>query len=197
MIHCFRHGGKQIGADPDESANLSQDAGPVWSRRSRHKGVWKDAFAAEPVALPRQALGKTGLQVSLFGLGCGVGPFPGNRRAQAVALVHRALELGVNYFDTAPTYGASEDCLGEALAGRRSEIVLATKTQDRSRDNSWRLLERSLKRLRTDYIDVWQIHNTRADISDVDAMFAADGAIKAMEQARSVQIGRASCRERV
>ncbi len=153
--------------------------------------VTRNVLAANVATMPRRKLGRTGLEVSLLALGCGMGPFPRTeQRAAGVEAVHRAIDLGVNYFDTAPTYGMSEVCLGEALAGRRREVIVATKTQDRSRDGSWRLLERSLKRLRTDYVDVWQIHNTRGEIGDVDKMFAADGVIKAMEQAREQKLVR-------
>jgi aryl-alcohol dehydrogenase-like predicted oxidoreductase len=155
------------------------------------KAWLREIFADETAALPRRPLGKTGLDVSIFALGCGVGPLAHrNRRTEAVEIMQRALELGVNYFDTAASYGSSEEHLGEALAGKRREVILATKTHDRTRDGSWRLLEQSLKRLRTDHLDVWQIHNTRPWEGDVDEMFARDGVIRAMEEAREQKIVR-------
>ena len=114
-------------------------------------------------------LGASGLQVSALGLGCN--PF-GNEvdPPTAMAIVDRAIELGVNYFDTADSYyeGRSEDYLGRALRGRRHEVVVASKVGNRtgpgpndsgaSRQHIFASCEASLRRLQTDYIDVYQIH---------------------------------------
>ena len=124
--------------------------------------------------MEQRNLGKSGLRVSLIGLGCN--NFAGRIDERATrAVVHKALDLGITFFDTADTYGeqgGSEEFLGRALAGHRHEIVLATKfarPMDRPRDQGGRLqgasrryimaaVEASLKRLNTDYIDLYQQH---------------------------------------
>ena len=83
-------------------------------------------------------LGKTGLEVSVAGLGCGgasrLGQGDGKSQAESVALVRRAHELGVNFFDTARAYG-TEEVVGNAITGRREEVVVSTKTMFRNRDS--------------------------------------------------------------
>jgi predicted aldo/keto reductase-like oxidoreductase len=133
---------------------------------------------------PARALGKTGHSVALFSLG-GQATIEGQgKRDEAVAIINRAIDLGVNYVDTAPAYGPSQDYIGEVMATRRAEVLLASKTHDRTRDGSLRLLDDSLSRLRTDHLDLWQLHNL-TDTGDLDRIFASDGAIHAMEAARA------------
>jgi aryl-alcohol dehydrogenase-like predicted oxidoreductase len=99
------------------------------------------AHAAALSPLPTRLLGQTGAAVTLFGLG-GEGVLRTyDRAAEAVRVIHRALEHGVNYCDTAPAYAGSLDYYGAALGERRAEIFLASKTHDRTRDGSLRLLE--------------------------------------------------------
>ena len=125
-------------------------------------------------------LGRTGMRVSLLGLGTGGANVFGQARgaglAEARTLVQRALDLGVNLFDTAQAYRESEVLLGEALAGvPRSDYVLATKYSYRGRDGALladgevdALIRRSLDRLRTDVLDVMQIHGLKpADYDEV------------------------------
>ncbi len=133
---------------------------------------------------PARPLGKTGHSPCLFSLGGQATIEQDDRRGDAVAIVERALDLGVNYVDTAPAYGPSQDFIGEVMAARRGEVFLASKTHDRSRDGSLRLLDDSLRRLRTDHLDLWQLHNL-THMSDLDAIFARGGAIHAMETARA------------
>lgn len=142
-------------------------------------------------ALPTRPLGRTGRDVSLFGLG-GEGVLrTHNREREAVAVIHAALDAGVTYFDTAPAYDSSMDYYGAALRERglttgpdRAAITLASKTGDRTRDGSLRILDKSLKRLGTDYLDIWQLHDLRTR-DDLDQIFSADGAIEALRFARS------------
>jgi predicted aldo/keto reductase-like oxidoreductase len=103
---------------------------------------------------------------------------------EAVRVIHRALDQGVNYCDTAPAYAGSLDYYGAALGERRREIFLASKTHDRTRDGSLRLLDESLRRLRTDHLDLWQLHDLRT-MQDLDRIFARGGAIEALVQARA------------
>jgi aryl-alcohol dehydrogenase-like predicted oxidoreductase len=134
-------------------------------------------------ALPARPLGRTGRGVTLFGLG-GEGVLRTHgRMAEAVAVIEAALDAGVTYFDTAPAYDQSRDYLGAALGARRGGIFLASKTHDRTRDGSLRLLDDSLKRLRTDYLDLWQLHDLRTP-RDLDVIFSPGGALEALVQAR-------------
>jgi aryl-alcohol dehydrogenase-like predicted oxidoreductase len=133
--------------------------------------------------IPTRPLGKTGHAVTLFALG-GEGVLRTHgRKSEAVAVIHRALDLGVNYCDTAPAYSSSMDYYGAALGERRSQIFLASKTADRTRDGSLRILDDSLRRLHTDHLDLWQLHDLRAH-SEIEAIFAKHGAIHAMIQAK-------------
>lgn len=133
--------------------------------------------------LPRRPLGRTGREVTLFGLG-GEGILRTHgHTAEAVQVIHRALDQGVNYCDTAPAYAGSMDYYGAALNGRRQEVFLASKTHERTRDGSLRLLEESLRRLRTDHLDLWQLHDLRTE-RDLEAIFGRGGAIEALTWAR-------------
>lgn len=141
--------------------------------------------------LPKRALGKTGLDVTVLGLGGGalVGLKGKEHDRRAEDLVQQAVEMGINYIDTAPEYGPSEARIGAVLGQNRPKIVLATKTHDRTRDGSLRLLEASLKALRTDYVDVWQIHHID-HMDEARAVLAKDGALKALDEAKSQGLAR-------
>jgi aryl-alcohol dehydrogenase-like predicted oxidoreductase len=133
--------------------------------------------------IPRRPLGKTGQEVTLFGLG-GEGVLRTyDRVAESVRVITRALDQGVNYFDTAPAYSGSRDYLGAALGERRKDIFLASKTHDRTRDGSLRLLDDSLQRLKTDHIDLLQLHDLRTH-DDLRRIFAKGGALEALLQAK-------------
>jgi len=134
-------------------------------------------------SIPRRPLGRTGVEVTLLGLG-GEGVLrTDGRHAEAAAVIHRALDQGVNYCDTAPAYASSIDYYGAALGERRRDIFLASKTHDRTRDGSLRLLDDSLRRLRTDHLDLWQLHDLRT-MSDLNRIFAKGGAMEALLSAR-------------
>jgi len=104
---------------------------------------------------------------------------------EAIRIVNRAIDEGITYFDTAPSYsaGQSEERLGKALQSRRPDVWIATKTHDRTRDGSLRLLEASLKRLQTDYVDEWRLHNIMT-VGQLDQCFAKGGALEALLEAR-------------
>ncbi|KST61769.1 aldo/keto reductase [Mastigocoleus testarum] len=145
--------------------------------------------AAPPKTIPEKVLGNTGVKVPIFGLG-GAGQTPLSHKGQekeAIALIERSLQLGIRYFDTAASYGPSEDYLGKVLPSQRSGLFLASKTDKRDRDGAWRELERSLKRLKTDYLDLWQMHHV-SFAEDLDTIFSASGAVKAMEEAKEQKI---------
>jgi predicted aldo/keto reductase-like oxidoreductase len=138
-----------------------------------------------PVApLPCRPLGQNGQSVTLFGLG-GEGVLRTHGRAkEAVRVIHRALDQGVTYCDTAPAYASSIDYYGAALGERRRQIFLASKTHDRTRDGSLRLLDDSLRRLHTDHLDLWQLHDLRT-LADLDRIFGKGGALEALVHARA------------
>ena len=139
------------------------------------------AAGLEP--LPRRALGRTGEAVTIFGLGGeGILRTYGHERA-AVELIQRALDLGVSYFESARAYAGSESYYGAALGARRRQIFLTSKTASRSAGGAQRDLETTLHNLRTDYLDLWQLH----DLREEDEWLAAqrpDGVLAAMQQAR-------------
>ncbi len=140
-------------------------------------------------AMPERLLGNTGVTVPIFGLG-GAGQTPlswANHEKQAVEIIERALQLGIRYFDTAANYGPSEDYLGKVLPAHRDKIFLASKTEARDRDGAWRDLERSLKRLNTDRLDLWQLHHVSFK-EELDKIFGKDGASKAIEEAKAQKL---------
>jgi len=133
--------------------------------------------------IPCRHLGRTGQEVTQFGLG-GEGVLRTHgRMSEAIAVIHRALDQGVTYCDTAPAYAGSLDYYGAALAERRNRIFLASKTHDRTRDGSLRLLDESLKRARTDHLDLWQLHDLRTS-GDLQMIFGRGGALEALVHAR-------------
>jgi len=136
-------------------------------------------------------LGRSGVKVSAVGVGCnqfgGVVDREGTR-----AIVHHALDLGINFFDTADVYGnrgGSEECLGDALAGQWHKVVVATKVQSRmgdgpndggaSRYHIHAGVEASLRRLKTDHIDLYQIHSFDATTPLEQTMRALDDLVRA------------------
>jgi aryl-alcohol dehydrogenase-like predicted oxidoreductase len=146
-----------------------------------------------PLAMPTRNLGRTGYSVGVFSLGGQAAVEQPNHEAAAVAIVEKALDLGVNYVDTAARYGGdtpwSQTYIGQVMKRRRGEAFLATKTHDRTRDGSLKLLEQSLKLLQTDHLDLWQIHNLQA-MEQVEQIFRPDGAVKALQEAKEQGIVR-------
>jgi aryl-alcohol dehydrogenase-like predicted oxidoreductase len=154
------------------------------------------SLGAKPL-MPRRKLGNTGQSVGIFSLGAQATCEQVGMREEALKIINRAIDLGVNYIDTSAKYGkdgdsnrnntlhgTSERHVGEVMKTRRKEVFLATKTHDRSYDGSMRLLETSLKNLQTDHIDLWQIHAVGpSGRENIDRIFADDGVLKAMEKA--------------
>ena len=153
---------------------------------------------------PQVRFGRTGLTVTRIALGGfpfggvnrarGWDPFTRQGRATAIRTVHAALDAGINYIDTAPSYGNgnSESIVGEALEGRRNDCFLATKVGYRglSAEDVTRSVQASLERLRTDVIDVMQFHGGMYTGDDVDHILA-DGLLDALESLR--EQGRVRC----
>ena len=148
------------------------------------------SMAATPpkaLAMATRNLGRTGHKVRLFSLGGESALDKPDNHDVAIPLIERALDLGVNYLDTAPWYGRperwSQRYIGEVMKKRRKEVYLATKTHDRTYDGSMRLLEDSLKLLHTDHVDAWQLHRLSTP-EDNAQVFGKNGAMKALLEAR-------------
>jgi uncharacterized protein len=146
---------------------------------------------AGTASMPERPLGRTGHSVRLFSLGGQATIEKPGTRDLSVRIVNRAIDLGVNYIDTAASYGKgiSQTYIGEVMATRRREVFLASKTHDRTRDGSLRLLDESLKMLQTDHLDLWQLHNITRD-EQLDQIFGKDGAIEALQRARDQKMVR-------
>jgi len=146
-----------------------------------------------PAAMPTRNLGKTGYKVGIFSLGGQAALERGNNFDVAVPIIERALDLGVNYIDTSSIYGGperwSEQYVGKVMAKRRSEAFLATKTKERTRDDSMRMIEKSLKLLQTDHIDLWQLHDIGTSF-DVEQVFAKGGAMEALLEMQQQKVVR-------
>lgn len=146
---------------------------------------------AKKPGMATRPLGRTGHDVKIFSLGGQAALEGDGADKESAEIINRAIDLGVNYIDTAAMYGGgvSQKYIGEVMKTRRKEVFLATKTHSRSYDGSMKMLEESLKNLQTDRIDLWQLHNVRTQ-EDLDRIFAADGAIKALEKARDQKMVR-------
>jgi uncharacterized protein len=144
-------------------------------------------------SMPTRNLGKTGYKVGIFSLGGQASIEKANNEAVAVPIIERSLDLGVNYIDTSSIYGGperwSEQYVGKVMKHRRSEAFLATKTKERTRDGSMRMIETSLKLLQTDHVDLWQLHDI-GTMTDIDEIFAKGGAMEALLQARDQKMVR-------
>jgi uncharacterized protein len=139
-----------------------------------------------PDQIPRKPLGRTGEQVSIIGLG---GYHLGTLRSldDAVRIVQEAVDAGVTFFDNAWEYNdhRSEDWMGRGLQGRRDKVFLMTKVCTHGRDKkvAMQQLEESLKRLQTDHLDLWQIHEVIYE-NDPDLHFAKGGVVEALDEAK-------------
>ena len=134
--------------------------------------------------VPKRKLGKTGLEVSILGLGgAKIGNLDDGK--QAIAVVRRCFDLGINYFDTAAAgaYGLSQTRYGVALKGWRDKIVLSTKTRHRTLSQAQLDLDQSLSNLKTDYLDLYQVHNVMNE-EDIEFIFARNGVMEMIERAR-------------
>ena len=131
--------------------------------------------------IPQREFGRTGRQVSILGLGGAFAVARSGSPEEAAAIVERSIDLGVNFIDTAPTYGASEANIGRVMLRRRQEVFLASKTIDRSYDGTMRLFEQSLKRLQTDHLDLLQLHGVHT-ANDLKTALRPGGAMSALEK---------------
>jgi aryl-alcohol dehydrogenase-like predicted oxidoreductase len=158
--------------------------GPLSLTRSFGRGGGDQA--GKDGDIPRRPLGKTGIDVSILAIG-GYHLGRVSNQNKATRIVHEAIDAGVIFFDNAWEYndGRSEEWMGKALEGRRQKVVLMTKVCTHGRDKKVAMeqLEQSLRRLRTDYLDLWQIHEVVYE-DDPDRHFALGGAAEALLDAK-------------
>jgi aryl-alcohol dehydrogenase-like predicted oxidoreductase len=164
----------------------------------------KISFLPADGKIPLRPLGKTGYKVGIYSLGGQASIETPGKEQISVEIVNRAIDLGINYIDTAAAYGRATDTIpreqamghserniGQVMKTRRKEVFLASKTHDRTYDGSMKLLEKTLKNLQTDHLDLWQIHNNKAsELATIDKYFADDGVVKALIKARDEKIVR-------
>lgn len=159
---------------------MAAAGGLAWAERL-------EAAADAPGALlPKRRLGRTGVDVTLMALGgyTGMKEAPSDK-FDPVEMADAAIDAGIHYFDSAPSYGGgqSETNYGKVLAARRGEVFLAGKTGQRTYDAAMREFESSLKRLRTDHVDLLQIHGARTS-DDLAAWGKPDGVVTALRKLR-------------
>ena len=173
-----------------------------WSRREFLKtttaavvlGAAEQSWGAAS-SLPKRRLGKTGEMVSCIGFGSGTRFCSIENEDAAQALLEKAFDFGINYFDTAGSYTRrpierlSEKRLGEFLKTRRKEIFLATKIDPRDRDGALRSVETSLKYLQSDYVDLIQIHSLN-NLDDLDRIGKPDGVLAAIQELKKQKVVR-------
>ena len=126
-------------------------------------------------------LGKTNLRVSRLGFG-GI-PIQRINADEAKVLLDAVHKAGINYIDTARGYTVSEELIGQAIEGRRKDFILATKSMARDKEGMAKDIEISLKNLRTDYIDIYQVHNPSAE--QLAQVCAEGGALEALREAKA------------
>jgi aryl-alcohol dehydrogenase-like predicted oxidoreductase len=137
------------------------------------------ATPTQPIA--RRPLGKTGEHLSMIGFGGIV--VMDEDPTQSKNIVAEAVDRGINYFDIAPSYGNAQERLGPALAPYRKNCFLACKTEGRTKDDSRKQLEESLRLLKTDHVDLYQFH-ALTKIADLDKVLGPGGAMETMEAAK-------------
>jgi len=138
-----------------------------------------------PAPFPTRRLGRSGIDVPLLGFGCGTSFFNVYNAETGAAALNQAIDLGINYVDTANSYGdgKSEAMCGPVVEKRRKEIILITKLKDRTADGAMRQLEQSLKRLRTDRVDLVHVHRVDTD-EDLAKIEAKDGVLEVLYRLR-------------
>jgi len=135
------------------------------------------------MTIPKRVLGRTGREVTILGLGGeGVLRSFGHDR-EAYALINRALDLGISYCESARAYSGSESYYGNALKERRQEIFLTSKSHERKKQGALAHLHETLKNMRTDHLDLWQVHDVRQE-QDIEEIFGQGGAIEAFIEAK-------------
>lgn len=154
-------------------------------------GIAPRSEAGQP-PLGRRPLGRTGLDVTIIGLGCATLGYGGHSVAEGAAIVEACIDHGINYIDCASTYGDAEAKVGEVMKTRRREVILATKTLERTQEDAWKEINRSLERLKTDHLDLLQIHSVNR-MDELDVITGGNGslaaAVRAKEEGMVAHIG--------
>jgi len=133
--------------------------------------------------IPKRRLGKVGVDVTIIGLGGeGVLRTYGFEK-EAYRLINRAIDLGITYCESARAYSGSEEYYGKALKERRKEIFLASKSHARDRHRALLQLHETLRNLKTDNLDLWQVHDVRTD-QDMQEIFGPKGSLEAFIEAK-------------
>ena len=133
--------------------------------------------------IPKRKLGKTGVDVTILGLGGeGVLRTYGYER-EADDLINRAIDLGINYFESARAYSGSESYYGRSLRGRRKEIFLTSKSHARNKKGALLHLQETLRNMKTDHLDLWQVHDVRTE-EEMEEIFGPNGALEAFVEAK-------------
>jgi len=151
------------------------------------KDVTNEGALVAKNGIPRRKLGKTGVPVTILGLGCA---YIAVQNINTRGILETALDSGIRYFDTAPGYGGyyeqSEEALGPVLRGVRDEVFLVTKLDHVGAAEAERDLQQSLKRLKTDHVDLLLLHGVGLpnDWKDVDRICAKDGALTCLRKAK-------------
>lgn len=168
----------------------SAAASAAFAAQGRVSGAMAAEATTRPASatgkLARRPYGKTGLELSIIG-------FPGFAlkdvdQDEVNRVVRRSVERGMNYFDIAPLYGNSQEKLGEALEPFRKDVFLACKTDKRDRAGAETQLKDSLKKLRTDHFELYQLHYITSVKDDVDVAFGKGGAMEVLIEARKAGI---------
>jgi aryl-alcohol dehydrogenase-like predicted oxidoreductase len=133
--------------------------------------------------IPKRKLGKTGVDVTILGLGGeGVLRTYGYER-EADDLINRAIDLGINYFESARAYSGSESYYGRSLRERRKEIFLTSKSHARNKKGALLHLQETLRNMKTDHLDLWQVHDVRTE-EEIEEIFGPNGALEAFVEAK-------------
>ena len=153
--------------------------------------TWRSEATAAEGRLPTRVLGKTGVRVSILAMGGGSRFLAYKDEDKALAALHRAFDLGINYMDTAFVYGngLSEERVGKVMKDRRKGIFLATKVSKRKGDEAMAIIEGSLKRLQTDHVDLLHIHDLKGE-DDLAAIEAKDGVLAVVRKMRDQKVAR-------
>ncbi|MEJ2696492.1 MAG: aldo/keto reductase [Candidatus Sulfobium sp.] len=135
------------------------------------------------MSISKRRLGKTGVDITILGLGGeGVLRTYGYDK-QAYELINKAIDLGITYFESARAYSGSESYYGKALGKRRKEIFLASKSHARDKKGALQHLRETLENMKTDHLDLWQVHDMRTE-EEVEEIFGPGGALEAFREAR-------------
>ena len=136
------------------------------------------------MSLPKRRLGRTSFEVTILGLGGeGILRTFGHEK-EAYQLINKAIDLGINYLESARAYSGSESYYGNAFKERRKDIFLASKSHARDKEGALRHLHETLTNMKTDHLDLWQVHDVRTE-EDIREIFGSAGALEAFVEAKA------------